>query len=222
MEKQINRHSLIQEYYVLAIDKNGNLPMMYKDKAKTGFVVAGIIDLWLNNIIMIEKKKITVIKNLPDTLKHISSLYAYLDDKPHTINKIMSDYMFSTNKRIKQLITDIGESLYMEHISIKKKGGIFSNQILYIPEKTYQMKLIENIKLEMKESDISFDVTAFMTILKQTKILNHYFSQYEQKKMREKLKDINKTAENKLMVDMIHCFDDIGAIALFYMIINVC
>ncbi len=74
---------------------------MHKEESTTGIVVAGFMDLVLDGIISVEKKKITVIKDLPDRLERIVSLYEYLSEKLRSINKLMSNYTISTGGRMK-------------------------------------------------------------------------------------------------------------------------
>ena len=98
---------------------------MRKDETKSGIVVAGFMDLLSNDIITVEKKKITVIKELPYDLFHLTSLYTYLKEKTRSTDKLMSDYIASTSSRIKQLITELGESLFKDNIVTKEEGGLF-------------------------------------------------------------------------------------------------
>lgn len=119
----MDRKTIAQEYFTLVVDENGNMPPMRRDESNAGLVVAGCMDLFLNDIIAWEKKTITVIKEIPDGLKHIASLYAYLNEKPRSTDKLMNDYC--TGSRIRQLTAEIGESLLAEDAVTKGEGGIF-------------------------------------------------------------------------------------------------
>lgn len=46
----MNRKSVTQEYYVLATNEKGNMPTMHSEESKAGIVVAGMMDLLLNDI----------------------------------------------------------------------------------------------------------------------------------------------------------------------------
>lgn len=54
----MNRKSITQEYFTLAVGENGNMPPMRRDEANAGLVVAGCMDLLLNDVIAWEKKKL--------------------------------------------------------------------------------------------------------------------------------------------------------------------
>ena len=58
----MSRKSTAQEYYTLMIDKNGLMPAMHRDEAGAGLAASAFMDLTVNDIVAVEKKKITVIK----------------------------------------------------------------------------------------------------------------------------------------------------------------
>lgn len=211
----MNRKSITQEYFILVTNEQGNFPTMRKDETKSGIVVAGFMDLLSNDIITVEKKKITVIKELPYDLSHLTSLYTYLKEKPRSTDKLMSDYITSTGSRIRQLITELGESLLTDNIVTKGEGGLFGNKTVYIPEKNYKDNLINTIKSAItKEKEITpYDMT-LIYILKETKNLYQYFSPYESEELKATLKELKKNPQNKQLKDMINYVSDITAIAM--------
>ena len=44
------------------------MPAMHRDEAGAGLAASAFMDLTVNDIVAVEKKKITVIKELPDSL----------------------------------------------------------------------------------------------------------------------------------------------------------
>ncbi len=217
----MTRKSIAQEYYVLVTDENGNMPAMRKYESNAGIVVAGFMDLLLNDIITVEKKKITVIKDIPNELEHIASLYTYLKEKPRSTDKLMSDYMVSTSTRIKKLITEIGESLCTDGVATQGKGGLFGNKTTYIPEKNYKDELVGTIKSVVAKDDENspYDI-ALIFILNETKNLNQYFSKYESDELKAKLKEMKKNPQNKQLADMINYISDIMAVAMACLVIS--
>lgn len=217
----MNRKSIAQEYFVLATNEKGSMPAMRSDESKAGIVVAGVMDLLLNDIVTIEKKKITVIKGKTKELGHITSLYTYLNKKPCSINKLMSDYMISTGSRIKQLTAELGESLLADNVATKGEGGLFGNKTIYIPEKSYKDEVIGIIKsVVTKDEEITPHDMALIYILKETKNLNQYFSKHESDKLKDKLKEMKKNPQNKLLRDMINYVSDITTVAIACFITN--
>ena len=174
----MDRKSIAQEYYTLTVDENGNMPPMHKEESYAGLVAAGFMDFLLKNVITAKKNKISVIKENPGELVHLASLYAYLNEKPRSIDKLMSDYY--TGSRIKQLTAQIGESLEEEGKAAKGTGGLFGPKTTYIPEKNYKDELIGTIKSAITTGgEITSHDIALIYILKETKNLNQYFSKHE-------------------------------------------
>ena len=83
----MNRKSITQEYFILVTNEQGNFPTMRKDETKSGIVVAGFMDLLSNDIITVEKKKITVIKELPYDLFHLTHQFIGPLDAVSTITR---------------------------------------------------------------------------------------------------------------------------------------
>lgn len=207
----MNRKSITQEYFILVVDENGNMPPMRRGESNAGLVVAGCMDLLLNNVIAWERKKITVIKEIPNELRHITSLYAYLNEKPRSTDKLMNDYY--TGSRIKQLTAEIGESLLADDAAAKGTGGLFGSKTIYIPEKGYKNEVIGFIKSSVTKNDeITPHDATLLYILKETKNINQYFSEHENDVLKGKLEEIKKNPQNKQLAAMINYVGDMTAI----------
>lgn len=211
----MNRKSITQEYFILAVNEKGYMPGMRTDESNAGLVAAGVMDFLLNEVITMEKRKITVVKELPEELGHLTSLYIYLTEKQRTIDKMMDDYMFSTGKRIKQLTDEIGESLVQDHAAVKEAGGLFGNKMIYIPEKNVKDRLIETIRSAVtREGEITPHDMALLCILKESKNLNQYFLGQERDDLKAKLKEIKENPQNKQLADMVNYANDMTALIM--------
>lgn len=205
----MDRRSMIQEYFVLATNEKGMMSTVYREYAKSGIVVAGVMDLLFSDIITVEKKKITVIKDLPGELAHITSLYTYLKEKPCFFYKLMRDYIISTGSRLKKLTEEIGESLLADHGVIQAEGGLFDNKTIYIPEQHYKEEVIDRIRsVVVKDDEIDSHDTTLLCILKEAKCLNSYLSEYERKQWKAKWKEIRKNPQYKQLAFMINYVSD--------------
>ena len=183
------------------------MPSMHKEESYAGLVAAGFMDFLVNNVITADKNKISVIKENPGELAHLALLYAYLNEKPRSIDKLMSDYY--TGSRIKQLTAQIGESLKEEGKAAKGTGGLFGPKTTYIPEKNYKDELIGMIKSAITTGgEITSHDIALIYILKETKNLNQYFSKHESSELKAKLKELKNNPQNKQLADMINYVSD--------------
>lgn len=208
----MERKTITQEYFALAVDKNGNIAGMYKENSQSGLVAAGMMDLLLNDIIKIDKKKITVAQELPDALSHLLSLYEYLKEKPRSTEKLMRDYMASTGARFKHLMADTGEVLLEGRCAQKGKGGLLGNKTIYIPEQDYKEKLAEHIRGAAKGETVSRHDMVLLCILQESKNLNRYLSGQEREEWKTRWKTMKKDPQSKQLAEMIHYISDMTAI----------
>lgn len=209
----MERKLIVQEYFTLATDANGNMPAMRKEESSAGIVAAAVMDLLLNDIIHMERRRISVIKDLPETLRSLASLYAYLREKPRSTDKLMSD--FYSGSRLKLLTAEIGESLTEEGAASKGEGGFILPKTVYIPDKDYKNELITILKSALLgEDEIAPHDAALLFILKETKNLNQYFSRHESSTLKERLKEIKKNPQNKQLTEMINYVNDMMVVIM--------
>lgn len=219
----MRRKSIAQEYFVLAINKNGYMPAMRREESEAGIVAAGIMDLLLNHVIVVEKKKISVLKDIPDELMHLMPLYTYLKEKPRSIDKLMDDYLASTGRRLRGLMKEIGESLLADGAAVKGEGGIFGNKTVYIPEKSCKQEVAGLIRAAVtKEDEMTPHDIALIYILKETKNLNQYFSDSERKEWKGKLNAMKNDPQNKQLAAMINYVGDMTAIMAAFIVTSTC
>ncbi len=173
----MERSSIIKDYFILILDKKGNMPLLYQKESNAGFVVTGIMDLLFSGIIKLEKKEITVINPLYGKLTYLYPLYDYLKEKPMTIEKAVNN--FYTGESLKELVNCVSESLYSEKKVIKTKGGFFGKKTLYIPKDNYKTNLINDIKNVITGNEnINSEDVSLICVLDETKNLTKYFSKY--------------------------------------------
>ncbi|WP_329380074.1 GPP34 family phosphoprotein [Anaerofustis sp. HA2171] len=209
----MERSSIIKDYFILLLDKKGNMPLLYQKESNAGFVAAGIMDLLFSGIIKLEKNEIIVINPLYGKLTYLYPLYDYLKEKPMKIEKAVND--FCTGNDFKELVSCVSESLYSEKKVVKTKGGFFGKKTLYIPKDDYKTYLINNIKNVITgKKNINMEDVYLICVLDETKNLTKYFSKYEMAEFKVRLKEIKKNEENKELIGVINTISDtISAIA---------
>ena len=217
----MNKRSIAQEYFLLVVDENGNMPPMRRDESNAGLVVAGLMDLVLNETVTLENKTVTVVKALPCELAHIASLYEYLHEKPRAANKMMGDYY--TGGKINRLITEVGESLLDAGAAVEANGGMFNAKVTHAPKPECKEQVIDVIKAAVAEPQtITPHDVALIHILDGTKNLHQYFSKYESDELKATLKEMKTDPQNKQLTSMLHYVNDVTTLVmawvLFYFI----
>lgn len=202
----MERKSIAQEYYTLMIDKNGLVPAMRKDESRVGLLTAGFVDLLLNDIVTVEKKKITVCGELPKELMHLEELYAYLKEKKRTTEKMISDFYLGMSN--KKLVTMVGQSLVSAGVAKEAKGTLFAPKVIYIPETGYKEELTGIVKKAVRDRAKAPHDAALIYLLQETKNLNQYLSKYEREQAKEQLKELKSDPQNKQLAEILHYISD--------------
>lgn len=218
----MERRFISQDYYILAVNDDGHMPVMRAKDCNAGLVIAGLLDLLGAGVITMEKKKkITVEGELPQDFAYLEPLYTYLQKKPRFVEKVMSDYIVTMSSRMKDLTVSIGEALDSQHKAEKDKGGLFGSVTLFIPDKTYKNNLINSFKAEvLQQGEISLADAALVSLLKETGNLNQYFSKYERDDLKTRLKDLKKEPQNKQISDMINYVDTVIAASMTALMVS--
>lgn len=212
----MNRKSMIQEYYMLVTNKHGEMGNLRREDSKVGLVVAGLYELLEAKVILIDKKMIKVLKDLPDELSYLSSLYSYLNKKPRTISNVINNYLAYSVQRINLLIKDICKPLLKEGLVVEAKGGFSGRKIVYIPDAGYKENLISQIKLNINDEMKSNDLV-LLYILKKTKNIKQYYSSDEL----NSLKTMFDSVKNKKLIDYASYHDIVTICFILFVIITI-
>ncbi len=118
----MERRGIAQEYYILAVTDIGCMPAMHREEGNAALVAAGFMDLLMNEVVSVDGKTITVERDLPDRLGHLTVLYEYLKKKPRTALKMISDFLTYDVNRMRQFLADTGASLLGRPVCEGGKG----------------------------------------------------------------------------------------------------
>ena len=142
----MERRGIAQEYYILAVTDIGCMPAMHREEGNAALVAAGFMDLLMNEVVSVDGKTITVERDLPDRLGHLTVLYGYLKKKPRTALKMISDFLTYDVNRMRQFLADTGASLLADQSVREEKGGMLGNKTVYIPQKSAKTALAERLR----------------------------------------------------------------------------
>lgn len=206
--------AITQEYLVCALNSKGKISGVNVEKSVC-LIASGLLELQLEDCIKIENKKVAVINNLPKEKLYLKPLYDFVDkSKPVKLEKILEEYLYSvTDKNLQELINSIGKSL--ENLGVVKatSAGILKNKTAYIPNKEVVNYVVDMIRSELLEDvELTEDIAVLTTLLEKSKLLKTYFSEYEQKEIKNKLKEIRNSDTSKMIKEMIAYIENMIAI----------
>ena len=195
----MNDLSLTQQYLLCVLNNKGRIPMFGIEKTMC-VVASGIVELLLDDILELEEKKLAVKRELPVEKSFLRPVYHYVEKRqPVKFEKVIENFSITfTDKNINELIDCIGESLEKAGCVHKENGGRFSDRSAYIPEEKAVDRIVQNIRAEfLEEGELTEEVVALATLLNKSGELTKYFSAYEKKDLKKRLKEIKDNPQNK-------------------------
>lgn len=198
--------TITQEYMICVLNEKGKMSELFGVEKIVCFVAAGLLEMKLEGCIAMEKKKVCVLSDLPEKLTHLKPLYDYINGyKSVKIEKIIEEYTYTfTDKRFFELVDSVGKSLLEINLVQEKEAGIFGKRKYYIPTKDAVHYVIDMIRSELlEEGEITEDIVLLTILLAKGKIIKKYFSEYEQKEIKSRLKEILNSADGHMVQEMI-------------------
>lgn len=197
--------SIVQEYLICVVNEKGKISGFNIEKLVC-FVAAGLLELQLEKCVSIDKKMITVTGKLPEEKNYLKPLYDFVNQpKPVKLEKLLEVYHYSiTDKRLNELIEAVGSSLETMGLVEAGKTGLLGNKKSFIPAKSTVNRVVEKVRAEaLEDGELTEDVAALIILLEKSKSLKTYFSEFEQKEIKTRLKEIADTPNGKMMKYMV-------------------
>ncbi len=197
--------SITQEYLICAVNSKGKISGFGSEKLIC-LIASGLLELQLEDCIKIDKKRVTVTNNLPDEKLYLKPLYDFVNQqKPVKLEKILEAYNYSFKDRGYELVNSIGASLKDLGLVEVTRTGVFGNKNAYIPNANAVHYVVDMIRAEFLEDvEVTEDIASLIILLDKSKLLKTYFSEYEQKEIKKKLKEITNSDTGKSIKDMVN------------------
>lgn len=197
--------SIIQKYLLCAVNEKGILSSLGTEKPVC-FVAAGLLELQLEGCLALEGKKAEVTGSLPEDQQYLRPLYDFIAEKsPVKIEKIVEAYRIAfTDRRMNELLAAVGGSLAALGMVEEGKAGLLGTKAAYVPTREAVRSVVEELRSELlEEGPVTEDAAALTVLLDKGKCLKPYFSQFEQKEMRQKLKSLADSPEGQMVKAMV-------------------
>ena len=197
--------SIIQKYLLCAANEKGIISSLSTEK-QVCFVAAGLLELQLAGCLSLEGKKAEITGPLPKSRQHLRPLYDFIAEKsPMKIEKVVEAYRIAfTDKRMNELLAAVGGSLIALGLAEEGKAGLLGRKAVYMSDREAVRSVVEELRAELlEEGPVTEDAAALTVLLDKGKCLKPYFSQFEQKEMRRKLKSLTDSPEGRLVKAMV-------------------
>lgn len=206
--------SITQQYFICAVNRKGTLSEFHTEKLVC-FIAAGLLEMQLDACISIDKKLVRVTGDLPAGKGCLKPLYDFINQPQAVkIEKILEAYSFSiSNKRLYGLIQSVGASLVGMGIAEEAKAGIFGNKTSYTPKTEAINSVVDMMRAEFfEDGEISQEAAALAILLEKSNNLKPYFSDFERKEMKPKLKRLLDTPDGRIVKSMVEYIETLTAI----------
>ena len=198
--------SLTQQYLLCVLNKNGKLPAFGLEKTLC-LSAAGVLELLMEDALSFDGKKLTVKSALPEEKAYLRPVYQAVERKQPVKFESIVEY-FSLDF-MNELIDSIGASLAKKGcVQREEKSGLFGGKDLYIPNEADVDAVVQSIRAELLEDgELSEDVVALTMLLNKSGDLKQYFSAYEKKDLKKRLKEIKNDPQNEMVQKAVDYID---------------
>ena len=99
------------------------------------------------------------------------------------------------------------------------QSGMFGTQTVYIPRKETLGRIVDWLRAELLEKGaVTEDAAALAVLLDRSRTLKLYFSAFEQKELREKLKIMSQSPAGKQVKAMVEYVENLIALMTVLMV----
>lgn len=204
--------SLTQQYLLCVLNKNGKLPAFGLEKTLC-LSAASVLELLMEDALSFDGKKLTVQSPLPEEKTYLRPVYQVVERKqPVKFESIVEYFSLAlTDKHMNELIDSIGTSLVQNGcVQREETGGLFGGRNVYIPNEIDVDSVVQSIRAELLEDgELSEDVVVLTMLLHKSGDLQKYFSAYEKKDLKKRLKEIKNNPQNKMIQKAVEYVDSL-------------
>ena len=208
--------SLSQEYLMCALNDKGKIPTFNLERV-IAVAASAVAELMMDDIVVSDGKKLSVKKVLPAEKSYLNPVYNFIEKKEHVgFRTVVEHFSFTlSSKNIEELFNSIGESLVKAGCAQKEKSGMLGSKNAYVPDKKAVDNIIQNIRAEiLEDGELTEDIAALAALLDKTGELMRFFSAYEKKDVKKRLKEIKENPENKEIAKVINYVEELMMIII--------
>lgn len=208
--------SLTQAYLLCTLNEKGRYSSM--DLEKGICLVAGsILELLMDGVLRLDEKRISTALPLPAEKEYLRTVYERVRRKePEKLESVMEYFSFNfSDKNLYALLGTIGDSLAAAGCAEKGEGGLLRKTPVYLPDAKAKDRVIQQMRAELLEDGaLSEDIVALTVLLQKCGELSRYFSAYEKKDLKARLKSIKNSSENQLVTKMVEYIENLFALVI--------
>lgn len=208
---RMNQLTISEQFFLLVMNKKGTIGAL-NDYGKISLVMAGLLDLQNAGVLRIDENQVVLLETeIPENYRGLAPLAAKIYDlKKRTLEKIADAYGGTfLDKELNLLIQNIREGLDRKGIIRKKQeNGLLGEKSSWFAEEAEVGAVIDSLKHAFDDVEENLDQLALILLLQKSNALAQYLSKYDQKMMKEELKELKRTALAKDIQKMMNVIDE--------------
>ena len=205
--------SLTQEYLLCALNEKGAIPSFSTEK-RTCLIAAALMELQMENCISLQGKKAVAVRPLPEERGYLRPLYDFVAAATSCqTERILREFTFSfSDRHINDLIAAVGRSLETLGCASASEQGLLRKKEVYLPQREAVNMVIDKVRAELLEDgEVTEDAAAIAVLLDKAKMLQFYFSKFEQQELKERLAQLAHSAHGAAVQEMLDYVDGLMA-----------
>ncbi|MFC6176738.1 GPP34 family phosphoprotein [Companilactobacillus huachuanensis] len=177
-----------QKYFILSCNEKGSVRIFKNTRRRAYLAESSFFDLALNDIIDLTDNSVIINKVLPDDKTYLNEFFQIINkNQGRSVNHVLR--AMATNEKITRIIyNEIGDSLVNKVDVTKAVTGLVFKTNNYLPNRNVKRELVTDLRKEILTSNkISPEAFALLATLYGNHDLKFYFSQFEQKQLKDKI-----------------------------------
>ncbi|MGL4694776.1 GPP34 family phosphoprotein [Enterococcus larvae] len=203
--------TISEQFFLLMMTKKGTIGAL-NDYGKVSLVMAGLLDLQNAGVIKIEESQVVFLEaELPEKYSGLAPLADKLRGlKKRTLKKIADAYSGTfLEKELSLLTQSTREELDKKGIIQRKsEDGIFGEKVSWFAEESEVKQIVNSLKNAFDDMDRHLDQLALVLLLQKSNGLSQYLSKYDQKMIKEELKELKRSELAKDIQKMMSVVDE--------------
>ena len=207
--------SITQEYYLCAVNSRWKTPGMQSTNVQACLLVSGTLELLNEGYLRRDEQgNLRTAREWDDRLPYLKPLYEATIGmkKPRDLKGVAGHLLMAFNQKpFNEYFTGLGVSLVeVGDAEMLSKKGFFRESMRCVPKPEAIKRIVRRIRAELLEGGtITEESICLVAFLDKSNLLRDYFSKFEAKDLKARLKEI-KTQEPYSAIKKV--IDDIEAL----------
>ena len=182
----------VTQSYLLCTLKERNRLASYSAEKGMCLVAGSVLELLLDGVLAFDGKRLTAAAPLPPEKDYLAPVYGFVGEKqPVKPEKVIENFSLQfTNRNLDALLEHVGASLEAAGCARREQGGLLGGKTVYVPE-------IRAVLLE--DGAPTEDIAALTLLLDRSGDLAKFFSAYEKKDLKKRLKALENDPQYALI-----------------------